>query len=631
MTYSTFIQFYKNTLTFKRSFKSGKNQIVLSLSLVLCILLFNSNLSHAQIYQHNFNNIGYPPTQTQLSSPGTLGSGLTSTWESPSNSFITRVEGGNKALSLKGWATTYDLKLTFASCKKLELTNIEFKALSGTNSTVVVKVNGNNYGTQVPTTSTYSNIAQAATLSNLMSEVIISIIVYNFDFSDSYSSIDDFTVYGTLSDFTTPVTAVSFDPTAQTERCQGYDNRTYTATVDTYYRSLQYSLDAGSLAGGVQIVPSTGNVTFPPTFSGQTTITASVVGCQNESTTKTHQILVKAGGIPSVNSDYQLTFNPGGGTEIGEGCSSAGFIFSIALDNDKINAGLRFQNGVRHFEFSTLPASQGIICYFNLYYTQADFNNYVGGQPLPKNPTDTQGKKNLRLEVFYDGSEITGVPDVLVDPEEGGIEWDTSEKRWKVSFALPYGFSALTKIFLSEVGSSLPVKIETIAAKRSAEGNQIIWKTSEETSFSHFELESSESPRKGFRYLATVSSNGNSIGGVYSYTDLSAAIIKYYRLKMVDTDGSFEYSKVVVVKDATEINDLTVYPNPVQNEVFVESPDVVHRIDLIDSRGGKILDKSFQNSEKTLRISLPKLPLGEYYLKVNADSEKPRSRKIIIK
>lgn len=121
-------------------------------------------------------------------------------------------------------------------------------------------------------------------------------------------------------------------------------------------------------------------------------------------------------------------------------------------------------------------------------------------------------------------------------------------------------------------------------------------------------------------------------GGAYSYTDItSLSGVKYYHLKMVDIDGSFEYSRIVSVNSLPETQNLRVYPNPMQNDVSLESDDVVNAVSLIDSKGLTVFAKSYENPDKALRLSLPKLPSGEYFLKVESDSGKSRSRKVLIK
>ncbi|HFA49288.1 MAG TPA: hypothetical protein ENJ95_09750 [Bacteroidetes bacterium] len=45
--------------------------------------------------------------------------------------------------------------------------------------------------------------------------------------------------------------------------------------------------------------------------------------------------------------------------------------------------------------------------------------------------------------------------------------------------------------------------------------------------------------------------------------------INYYRLKQIDFDGGFEYSKIISVEIKKD-NDINIYPNPMNGEINIE-------------------------------------------------------------
>ncbi len=75
-------------------------------------------------------------------------------------------------------------------------------------------------------------------------------------------------------------------------RCQGAGTITYSATA-TNTTGITYSLDAASLAGGNTINAATGEVTFDPSWSGVSIVTASADGC-NGPRTRTHTVTTTA-------------------------------------------------------------------------------------------------------------------------------------------------------------------------------------------------------------------------------------------------------------------------------------------------------------------------------------------------
>jgi hypothetical protein len=84
----------------------------------------------------------------------------------------------------------------------------------------------------------------------------------------------------------TPVFAMG----ATSVRCQGADTITYSATA-TNSTGITYALDAASLTGSCTINAGTGEVIYPASWYGTTTITATAAGC-NGPTIKTHVVTV---------------------------------------------------------------------------------------------------------------------------------------------------------------------------------------------------------------------------------------------------------------------------------------------------------------------------------------------------
>jgi hypothetical protein len=90
------------------------------------------------------------------------------------------------------------------------------------------------------------------------------------------------------------------------------------------------------------------------------------------------------------------------------------------------------------------------------------------------------------------------------------------------------------------------------------------WETVSENNSSHFSVERSADGYT-FQTIGNVPAAGNSSDiRHYSFADDNAAYINHYRLKQVDIDGRFTYSKLLYVKMQQQ-NPVSIISNPVKN------------------------------------------------------------------
>ena len=95
----------------------------------------------------------------------------------------------------------------------------------------------------------------------------------------------------------------------------------------------------------------------------------------------------------------------------------------------------------------------------------------------------------------------------------------------------------------------LPIDLMSFKADKKNMTTELKWQTENQEGFSHFELERSSNGTADFDSIASIPAT-TATSGNYSFVDANAARLSqkaYYRLKMVDQDGQFKYSAVVVV------------------------------------------------------------------------------------
>lgn len=166
------------------------------------------------------------------------------------------------------------------------------------------------------------------------------------------------------------------------------------------------------------------------------------------------------------------------------------------------------------------------------------------------------------------------------------------------------------------LGSSLPITLTHFNASLVDCQPHLTWKTADAVHFSHFVVEKSTD---GLHYtnLATIplAESVNS----YSYIDETAGNdLRYYRLRLVDIDKKYTYSRVVPLYSNCTDRSIRVYPAITSNQVNVLLPAGYEnaRLTMVNAMGQQIVP-DVQNASGSVRmVSLKTVPAGVYVLQV---------------
>lgn len=173
---------------------------------------------------------------------------------------------------------------------------------------------------------------------------------------------------------------------------------------------------------------------------------------------------------------------------------------------------------------------------------------------------------------------------------------------------------------LTAINTTLPVLLKDFTVINKECTPVIEWSTSQEINSNYFELERKAEKETGFTRVATINAHINSnVQNNYSFTDQHLENGKYqYRLKMVDIDGQFSYSRVTSINmfcgDESNIN---LYPNPANNIVNITmktNDDDTYRIMISDIMGRVVYTSSndFTSGMNTLQLPISHIPSGQY-------------------
>ena len=182
-------------------------------------------------------------------------------------------------------------------------------------------------------------------------------------------------------------------------------------------------------------------------------------------------------------------------------------------------------------------------------------------------------------------------------------------------------------------GHTLPMQLVSFATQYDNNANKAIlnWSTTTEINASHFVVQRSEdgSTYEDVALVFTQEGNSNSLRD-YAYTDNVSSIqsnLIYYRLQMVDIDGTYAYSNIDVIR--LESKDLgtviKVFPNPVQGQLEITVPNswqgkmVYYAI--YNSNGSLVKEITNSNAGQIETVNVSNLPMGVYIVKAANGNE----------
>jgi hypothetical protein len=134
----------------------------------------------------------------------------------------------------------------------------------------------------------------------------------------------------------------------------------------------------------------------------------------------------------------------------------------------------------------------------------------------------------------------------------------------------------------------LPVKLLRFEGETLSNSIELTWETSEEINVNRFEIERSTDAREFYKINVVEAKNK---ANIYTFSDKTAHEgVNYYRLKMIDNDGSYEYSKIISAQFGQDAQLFSLTENPVRNDrigIYCQNYDV-ENLRLTSSTGQNI-------------------------------------------
>lgn len=162
---------------------------------------------------------------------------------------------------------------------------------------------------------------------------------------------------------------------------------------------------------------------------------------------------------------------------------------------------------------------------------------------------------------------------------------------------------------------ALPVELVNFELVRN---EYLIWTTASEVNTEFFEIQQSEN---GIDYtgIGRIEAIGNGLlGSTYRFDVLenSANSTYFYRLKIVDFDGSTEYSSIIHgEKTFNTESTVAVFPNPTNDQLFFTKVMDGSDFDIVNADGRLILSGIVHSNA----LSIKELDNGMYFLRIRKD------------
>ena len=256
-----------------------------------------------------------------------------------------------------------------------------------------------------------------------------------------------------------------------------------------------------------------------------------------------------------------------------------------------------------------------------LYFTKAEFDalkaKAVG--------TDYAFNDETNLLVTkYDGGSAGAFTAPTPSPATAKLIFPTITKSGTV-YAATFSVSNFSTFYIHPNRfpfAPLPVELTTFTGYNDGDKNILNWTTASEQNTNRFEIEKSLE-NSNWTYIGTKPAAGNSTQELhYDFVDNYPVLgNNYYRLKIVDNDGTFKYSNVIniPVKEAFSNTFAGIYPNPTSGVLNVEIQSTQAystSIEVTDVLGRKISSKTIQLNKgiSTTVFDFNQLANGTYIL-----------------
>lgn len=309
--------------------------------------------------------------------------------------------------------------------------------------------------------------------------------------------------------------------------------------------------------------------------------------------------------------------------------------------------------GLYSYHPTTLPAYKpqidDLMGVLKLYINGSPSIDYLNRFSTPYSSNYISGSASRCLIYQLEGSALNGFRDVIVAINFGDTRLQADHQVNNRGGALAPGtrfydalgnsafayqqmngasqvyFDLPAKSYSVWVQSTGPLPLSLLSFSALPSGNDALlqWQVSDAANTQQYRVERSYNGRD-FTRLGEVTAGSST---VYQYTDrnITASGTIYYRLQLVQKNGTVQYSDIVKIKMGDKTFSIQVAPNPIEDSrarVLLTSPRAgTVTVAVIGSNGQKLWQQQLRMNAGTNSIIVPaaNLPSGRYTLIASTD------------
>ena len=159
----------------------------------------------------------------------------------------------------------------------------------------------------------------------------------------------------------------------------------------------------------------------------------------------------------------------------------------------------------------------------------------------------------------------------------------------------------------------------------------LTWETASEKNVLQFDIEYSLDG-KNFEKVGSVKAKNSPTGANYSFEHIPDDVLSnaLYRLKTIDNDETFVYSKIISLAFHKKSHENFIYPSIGNNNTLsIDLSESFNSIELINIEGRVIFQQDIKNKIGQFDINIGHIPQGIYHVRLNKEG-KERAQKIVV-